>query len=388
MDIFVPISPTANVNTDAFNFTDLRTVGGRLELAKVLGAGHVLTYGVDAFRDRSLNTDSTITVVTGFGPPSTRTSGAPTVPNAVFRSVGGFAQLEISPFGRFTTVLGGRVQDVVTESRPTPGSTAPLMESRNRTAVWTANTLYRLTPDLNAVATVGRGFRAPNLIERFFEGVAPEGSGYQRANPALEPETSINVDAGLRYRRGAWYAETFLFRNEIDDAIRTVATGDSVNRQPAFQNRNLDRLRVEGLEVSSGARDLGGVDVSASFTRLLGRNRSEPDSPIGDSYSSKLVGDVAYRGAGGRFQVGYTVRYQGRQKDVFIGTNPIGEVIPSFVVHSARASFGLVERETLRTSIRLSVENIGDRLYAEFPNASFFRPEPGRNLAVALIVGF
>jgi outer membrane receptor protein involved in Fe transport len=388
MDILVPISPTANVSTAAFNFTDLETVGGRLELAKVLGGGHVLTYGVDAFRDRSENTDSTITVVTGFGPPSTRASGAPTVPNATFRSAGAFAQLEVSPFGRLTTVFGGRVQETVAATRPTPGLTAPLLASRNRTGVWTANSLYRVTPDLNAVATVGRGFRAPNLIERFFEGLAPEGSGYQRANPALDPETSLNVDVGLRYRRGAWFAESFVFRNEIDDAIRTVATGDSVNRQPAFQNRNLDRLRVEGLEVTSGARGMAGVDLSASFTRLLGRNRSEPDSPIGDSYSSKLVGDVAYRRAGGGFTVGYTVRYQGEQKDVIIGGNPIGDVLPAFVVHSARASFGLTRRDALRTTLLVSVENIGDTLYAEFPNASFFRPEPGRSVALALIIGF
>jgi hemoglobin/transferrin/lactoferrin receptor protein len=386
--VFVPISPTANVNSQSFNFTDLETFGGRLEVAKVLGASNVLTYGVDGFRDNSENTDSSITVVTGFGPPSTRASGTPTVPNATFRSIGAFAQLELNPIERLTTVLGGRVQDIVAESRATPGLTAAPIKSEDRTGVWTANALYRVTSDLNAVATVGRGFRAPNLIERFFEGVAAEGGGFQRANPSLEAETSLNVDLGLRYRLGAWYAESFLFRNDIDNAIRTVFTGDSVNRQPAFQNQNIDRLRVEGLEISGGARNLAGFDLSANFTRLLGENRSEPDSPIGDSYSTKIVGDVAYRPANGRFTLGYTIRYQGEQKDVVTGGSPIGDVIPSFVVHSARASLGLGERSGLRSSLLFTVENIGDKLYAEFPNASFFRPEPGRHFALGLVVGF
>ena len=386
--VFVPITPTANVNSQSFNFTDLETFGGRLEVAKVFGSNHVLTYGVDAFHDNSENTDSSITVVTGFGPPTTRANGTPTVPNAVFRSAGAFAQLELNLFERLTTVLGGRYQDIVAESRATPGLTTPPSRSEDRTGVWTANALYHVTSDLNAVATVGRGFRAPNLIERFFEGVAAEGGGFQKANPSLEAETSINVDLGVRFRRGSWYAESFLFRNDIDNAIRTVFTGDSVNRQPAFQNQNIDRLRVEGLEVNGGARNLGGFDLSANFTRLLGENRSDPDSPIGDTYSSKVVGDVAYRPASGRFTVGYTLRYQGEQKDVLIGSNPIGDVIPSFVVHSARASLSLAERSNLRTSVLFTVENIGDKLYAEFPNASFFRPEPGRHFALGLVVGF
>jgi len=388
INVFVPISPTANVTTNSFNFTDLTTIGGRLELAKTFFARHVFTYGVDVFQDRSDNTDSSMTRVTGFGPPSSRSSNTPSVPNATLRSAGAFAQLELRPLERLTTVLGTRLQDIVAETRPTPGITAPLTKSRDRTGVWTANALYHLSATLNAVTSVGRGFRAPNLVERFFEGTAAEASGFQRANPSLSPETSINVDLGLRYRRGPWYGESFAFRNDIRDAIRAIATGDSVNRQPAFRNENVDRLRIEGLELTSGVRSASGFDLSASFTRLRGRNVSDPDTPIGDSYSSKVVADVAFRQPTGRFMVGYTVRRQGEQKDVIIGTNPIGDVIPAFTVHSARASVRLFDGPRFRNHFSLTVDNIGDRLYAEFPNASFFRPEPGRSLNLAFITEF
>jgi outer membrane receptor protein involved in Fe transport len=386
--VSVPIGPGANVTSRSFNFTDLTTFGGRAELAKVIGTRSVLTYGVDWFRDRSENTDSSMSTVTGFGPPSSRSSNRASVPNATFRNIGAFTQLELRPVERLTTTLGARFQDVAAETRPTPLITTPTTRSSDRSGVWSANALFRVFDDMNLVAAVGRGFRAANLVERFFEGTAAEGGGFQRANPDLDPETSLNVDLGLRYRNRWWYGEAFVFRNDIDDAIRSVATGDSVNRQPAFQSRNVGRLRIDGVEITTGARAFDRVDATASFARLDGRNISEPGSPIGDSYSNKVVGDVMYRQPGGRFTLGYTVRRQGKQKDVIIGSNPIGSVIPAFTVHSARGSLHLADVGRVRNDISFVLDNISDRLYAEFPNASFFRPEPGRHVRLAFVTTF
>jgi hemoglobin/transferrin/lactoferrin receptor protein len=387
-DIFVPISPAASVVSQSFNFTDLNTVGGRLELARPVGP-HLLTYGFDAFSDRSVNTDSSHSVTTGFGPtPTTRSSNRPSIPNATFRSAGLFAQLELNPTERLTAVIGSRAQDIFAETRATPNLDTPTVSGTDRTVVSTVNALYRVTENLNAIATLGQGFRSPNLVERFFEGAAPEGNGFQRSNASLAAETSVNADLGLRYRRGPLYAEGFVFRNDIENAIRIVATGDSVNARPAFQNRNVGKLRIDGLELTSGIRSSAGLDASVSFTRLDGTNVSQPGRPTGDSYSSKWVADAGYRRPSGRFSLGYTVRHQGEQKDVIIGTNPIGSVIPAFTVHSARASVRLFHRAGLTNRIALTVENIGDELYAEFPNASFFRPEPGRNISIALVTAF
>ncbi len=388
MLVSVPIGPGANVTSRSFNFTDLNTFGGRAELAKVIGSRSVITYGVDWFRDRSENTDSSSSTVTGFGPPSTRSSNRATVPNATFRNIGAFAQVELRPVDRFTATFGARLQDIVAETRPTPRITSPLVKSTDRSGVWSANALYRVFDDMNLIASVGRGFRTANLVERFFEGSAPEGGGFQRANPGLGPETSINVDVGVRYRNRWWYGEAFVFRNDIDDAIRSVATGDSVNRQPAFQSRNVGRLRIDGVEITTGARAFDRVDATVSITRLDGKNISNPGSPIGDSYSNKWVGDLAYRQPDGRFTLGYTLRRQGEQKDVIVGSNPIGSVIPAFIVHSARGSLHLADVGRVRNDISLVVDNISDRLYAEFPNASFFRPEPGRHVRLAFVTSF
>jgi hemoglobin/transferrin/lactoferrin receptor protein len=387
--VFVHASPTATVDSRSWNFTDMQTVGGRIELARSLFDRHVLTYGVDAFEDRSRNTDSSRSVTTGFSPaPIVRSSNVPSVPNAAYRSAGAFAQLELNPIERITAVLGGRVQDVFAETKQTVNVTRPLVSGSHGTGVWTANALYRLTDDLNVVTAVGRGFRAPNLVERFFEGAATESNGTQIANPELGPETSLNIDVGARYRVGPAYAEAFVFRNDIEDAIRGVATGNVVAGRPEFQNRNVGKLRVDGVEVITGVRFARGIDASINGTWFEGTNVSNPGAPVGDSYSSKIVGDLGYRAPSGLFSVGYTVRHQGETSEVIVGTNPIGPVIPAFTVHSARAGLRLPGRAGIRNQLSVSVENIGNTLYAEFPNAGFFRPEPGRNISLALVSSF
>ena len=387
--VFVQISPTATVDSRSWNFTDMQTVGGRIELARSLFDRHVLTYGLDAFADRSRNSDSSRSVTSGFGPtPIVRTSNVPSVPNAAYRSAGAFAQLELNPVDRFTAVLGGRVQDILAETKQTQNVTRPLVSGSHSTGVWTANALYRITGDLNIVTAVGRGFRAPNLVERFFEGAATESNGTQVANPELGPETSLSVDVGARYRVGPVYAEAFVFRNDIEDAIRGVATGNVVAGRPEFQNRNVGKLRVDGVEIITGVRFARGIEASLNGTWFEGTNVSNPGAPIGDSYSSKIVGDLGYRAPSGLFNAGYTIRHQGETSEVIVGTNPIGPVIPSFTVHSARAGLRLPGRLGIRNQLSLAVENIGNALYAEFPNAGFFRPEPGRNVSVSLISSF
>jgi hemoglobin/transferrin/lactoferrin receptor protein len=392
LDVFIPfgngLPPTAGVTSQSVNWTDLRTLGFRAEATKLVGGRVLMTYGADAFRDRSDNTDSSATTVTGFGPPQTSVSTTAQVPNASFRSAGIFAQGDVRLADRVSMILGARYQDVLARTRPTPRISDPELESRDRTAVGTANLLLRAATGLNLIASAGRGFRSPNLVERFFQGPTPEGSGYQKRNLGLDPETSFNVDLGARWRYRRLFAEAFVFQNDVRNGIAIEATGDTVNRLPAYQNVNVDRLRFRGLELSAGARALDAIDLSANFSRIQSKNVTNPDSPVGDTYSRKLVFDAAWRPATNRLSLGYTLRHNGEQKDVIAGSSPVGAVLPSFTVHDVHAQAALFERGRNRTSVAVGVHNLTNELYAEFANASFFRPEPGRNVSTAIIVEF
>lgn len=389
LDITIPdfAGPGSRIDIAQRNFTDLATWGTRVEARKLAGAGLALTYGLDYFRDRSENTDSSTTTFTGPPiPPSTDT--VPTVPNATYRSAGLFAQGDVSVSRRLSLLLGARYQWVRAETRPTPGITAPLATSTDQTVVGSAGAVYRLTEAVSLVGTVGRAFRSPNLVERFFNGVTPEGIAYQSPNPYLRPETSLNVDLGVRVRSGGVYAEGFVFQNDIRDGIRIAATGDSVNGLPEYQNTNVDKLRYRGVELSGRVRGPAGTSLAAAFTHLDSEDVRDPSNPVGETFSTSYRAALRYDDPRDRFFAEYELRGNGDRKDVLSGTNPVGTTLPAFVVHNARAGVTVFRRGLHTQRVGLAVLNFTDVLYAEFANVSFFRPETGRSLLLTYDVTF
>ncbi len=385
--ILVPMGPTASLASDSRTLTDSRTNGVRVEAAKSLGA-HILTYGVDFFNERSDNTDSSHTVITGFGPPMTNVSTTPSVPNATYRSLGVFAQGELRLAERVDLVVGARYQDVAAETRTTAGLSDPLISSGDDALVGSANLGVGVSRHLKLVLAAGRAFRSPNLIERFFSGPTSDGSGYQRPNPDLVPETSLNFDAGLKYQRGVLYAEGFVFRNEIRDGVRIARTGDTQQGQPVFQNVNVEKLREVGVELLADVRVVPGVFLGGTFTNIRSTNVAEPEIPVGDNFSSRATGSLTYRQPAGRFYAGYEIRHNGVRKEVDLGSSPIGDRLPAYTVSNLRGGVEVLRTRGTTHRVDLMVGNLFNKLYAEFPNAGFFRPEPGRYASVSWTLGF
>lgn len=387
-NVVVRLSPTAQLTSDGQTLTDSRTNGLRVEAARAVGR-HLLTYGVDSFHERSDNSDSSRTVITGFGPPSTTINTTPSVPNAAYRSTGVFLQGELSLGERVNLVLGTRYQGVTASTRETPGLDAALVSSSDNALVGSANLAVMVSDNLTLIGTAGRAFRSPNLIERFFDGATSDGSGFQRPNLELVSETSLNFDAGFKYQRGAFYMEAFAYRNEIRDGIRIENTGEMQQGRPVFRNVNVDKLRERGIELLADLRLGGGLGVGGTFTTTDSENLAEPEIPVGDSYSSRITGHLMYRQPEGRFYAGYEVRHNGERKDVDLGgASPIGEVLPSYTVSSLRAGGRVLVVGGTTHRVDLVVGNLFNVLYAEFPNAGFFRPEPARHVAVSWSVGF
>jgi outer membrane receptor protein involved in Fe transport len=218
--------------------------------------------------------------------------------------------------------------------------------------------------------------------------VTPEGIAYQSPNPDLKPETSLNVDLGLRVRYGRVYAEGFVFQNDIRDGIRIAATGDSVNGLPEYQNTNVDHLRFRGVELSGRVRGPAGFSMTGMFTHLDSEDVLDPNNPVGETFSTSYRAALRYDEARDRFFVEYELRGNGDRKDVLPGSNPVGSTLPSFLVHNARAGVTVLRRGLHTQRIGVAVLNIGDELYAEFTNVSFFRPETGRSLLVTYDVTF
>lgn len=393
-DVFIPFgAPGTGVSTEQRNFTDLETFGLRLEAAKLLFGRHLLTYGLDYYHDDSSNTDQVTTTVVPFpgATPSTEVDDTPTVPYATYDKLGLFAQTEFELGERAAVIVGGRWQNFGATPQPTPGLDQLPGDARESTVVAAANGLVEVAPNLNLVGSVGRGFRAPNLIELFFNGAVPEGNGYQVSNPELKPETSWNVDAGFKYRRSDVAFEGYYFRTWLHDGIRIAATGDSVGPFPAFQNVNVESLTLQGVELVARYQILDPLQIGGTFTWLDGTDNTDnsQNNPLSDTYSSRITGELTYRRPSGRWWAEYQVRHQGAQKDAdFVIGTPIGDELPAFTVMNLRGGVRLFDLGATSNELVLGVENLTDQLYAEFANATFFRPAPGRTLLLSWTTRF
>lgn len=385
--ITIPFSPSFGLQLDNRNDTEVRTWGLRAEATKFAAPWSVLTYGIDYSDDESENSDLSKTSYYGFPFPIPPTiSTTPSLPYATYRSFGVFLQDDVRLADWLSAIVGGRYQTVWAETKPTPGLEGErLYDSQDDAIVWATNFVARATDNLNVVATVGTAFRSPNLIERFFDGLTPEGIAYQRRNPDLEPEESFNVDLGLKYRRENVYFEIGGFRNRIRNGIRIAETSDTIvigdEEFPVYQNQNVDELTYQGLELAFDWAITPALLVGLNYTKIDSENESTGDA-IADTYSDKLNVMARYQDVRDRFWFEFNLRHQGDQKDIVIGENPIGDVFPAFTVIDLRAAVTLFRSDRMAHRLVGSLNNVTDELYAEFSNVSFFRPEPERNFVL------
>ena len=399
------------VNTE--NFTDLSTLGLRAEASKILGQNHLLSYGGEYYDDDSLNTDYSLTQGAlamqtdptkppeDFTPPFfTDEDDIANTPNAENIAWGLFAQDQFLIGSRFSGTVGIRYANTETKAKETPGLDTTGLDFSDDDFVGAVSGVYQVTSNLNIVGTAGTAFRAPNIVERLFNGLTPEGSGYQILNPDLKSENSTNFDLGMKYRRMNAVFELMIFRNEIKDGIvQEFLSPEQISQLPpevqkeiedsgasvVVQQQNVSKLRFEGVETMIGWRANNGVSIGANYT-YLDAERVDTGTPTGDTYKNKFNFHTRYDRPTGKYWVEYRLRHNGSADAVNDPDAPIpavGETLPAFTIHTLSGGVVLFERGSQQHSLTLVIDNFTDELYSEFSNATFFRPQSRRNFLVS-----
>lgn len=405
-----PGAPHSFVFSDTLNYTDVESRGLRTEITKIGGARHILTYGVEAFQDQTDNTDfSRTTTSLRFPFPPFRVEvveddSLANAPNAKNTSYGVFAQDEMLFTDDFKAIVGLRYQKVNTEARATPGWDIAGLDFEDDQVVGAINLMYALNPSWSLVANWGTAFRAPNIVERLFNGPTPEGAGFQVLNADLVSETSSNYDLGVKYQNRNAHLEAFFFQNDIKDGIvQAFLTPAEIAALPpalqqeidatgisaVVQQRNLDRLKYRGYELAGGYRWESGFGFGGNLSRLEGERRGGAPVPTGD-YSTKVNLFLRYDPIGKPFRAEYRVRHN-TAVDVPLqpGEAPpiVGTELPDFTVHSVLASYTL-DFGGLKHTFTVLGDNLTNELYAEFSNATFFRPAAKRSFVASYTLGF
>jgi len=106
-------------------------------------------------------------------------------------------------------------------------------------------------------ASAGAGIRPPDAFEIAFTD-----------NPALAPERSRSVDAGVEQglAGGAVLLDATFFYNRYDDLI--VSVGRSLADASRYRSDNISNARARGLELAAAVRPAGGVEATFTYTFL------------------------------------------------------------------------------------------------------------------------
>jgi len=132
---------------------------------------------------------------------------------------------------------------------------------------------YRLVEWASVVASAGRGFRAPAAPDLYANGFHEGTRAFERGNPDLRIETSLNTDIGLRVEHARVTGELSVFRNAIDDFIylRPFGTGGA-----AFDSLEVvqGNALLRGAEARVAVRTLPWLTLQAAGDVVRGQNTS------------------------------------------------------------------------------------------------------------------
>jgi hemoglobin/transferrin/lactoferrin receptor protein len=380
------------IDTESERVSDVRTTGFGLQLDRALG-GARLTYGVDFFRDdvdevRRETTTTRREPVSPGPPPSTSVSvdSLPTTPESTFQGLGVYAQAEVER-GRWSVIPGVRYDrfDIDTDALARDEGVLEAKSDVEDAVSASLGVLFRASESVHPTINVGRAFRTPNVIERYFFGPGSQG-GLSVPNPGLRNETSLNVDAGVRVRFSALHGSLTVYHNRIEHFITfvpgTFQGSPTFGGQPVTTVGNVGNARIQGVEASAEYVLRGGALQWGLFGNVsVGEGKDlETDEPL---YVPPLKGVLGLRASSpsSRTSAMLTTRMVGRQNDVPEGF----EVTPGFAVVDAHGALDLTRWLRADVVLRVGLENLLDNSYREGLADNL---APGRNLRTSLNLTF
>ncbi|MGH7406329.1 MAG: TonB-dependent receptor, partial [Candidatus Methylomirabilales bacterium] len=230
-------------------------------------------YGGEVYLDRVKSSRRTTDIQTGVIQDATsRFPDGSTMNSFAF-----YVQDEIRLFAPLTITLGGRFSHFDIELPEADRGVGVDLSFDDVTG--NLGLLYSLTPAVNLVTNVGRGFRAPNVFDLGTFGPRP-GNRFNIPNGDLKPEKVVTVDWGVKVRTSSFQGEAFGFYSDFMDKIESVPTGEIRNGRTVVQSQNVKKVILWGAE--AGARFLVREDLELSGSLIFTRGEEEfPDGSRG-----------------------------------------------------------------------------------------------------------
>jgi iron complex outermembrane receptor protein len=342
-------------------FNDTDDFGARFRVGRSLSKTWRFWTGVDLFARRNIDASQNSYAPSASGFELTDSfysieSGSYT-DTGLFLTAGG-------TLGKMMTDAGLRIQRVQVGNKV--GKDVSSSEND-----WSGNLgiSYPFSANWDGVLNIGRGIRPATISELFFTGET--GRGSVAGNPNLVTESNLEIDGGIRYRRGKGYAGFYLFRNNIDQFIARVRVeGDS------FTYVNLSKVAIYGVE-GEAYYGWNSFRFYGNFHSIKGHDAHDLD--VNDIPPSRLIAGIEYEPTASRW-LG-SVEFVGQFKKSDPGPDELPRA--AALVVNAKVQCAI----TGNLKIRVDAMNLNNGTY--YDSADNRAPLAiGRRLGLELLVDF
>lgn len=227
---------------------------------------------------------------------------------------------------------------------------------------------FKLAGELRAFVNISRAYRLASINEKYYSGIS--GRGFIVGQPGLKPESSFNLDAGLRLPGRRYFLGVYAFRILIEDMIERFRLDPAT-----YTYGNIERGLMRGLEFEAEAFVRPGWKVFGNLAVIRGRSLATGD-PLNDVPPFRVFAGTRYWS--GRFSAELNATFSAAKSD----PGPAEIAVASSELVNLKAGYlwrGVDLFVTLANAFNATYISRAD------PDAMI---EPGRNLRIGFSYAF
>jgi len=257
-----------------------------------------------------------------------------------------------------------------------------------------AGIVFRPNENVDIFTNLGRGWRAPSEYELFVDGVHEGTNRFERGlitlnpNASPEPETSLNIDLGIRARLGMLNAEISLFNNILNNFIYPSPTNliDSASGLKIFDIVQ-DKSTFRGIEYSLQFQPLNFILLSLNGDYIFTKNNAT-DNPLPFTPPAKNIIELKLQKSSLWKLYNPYFSFKARIVSPQNNVDPLETTTDGYTLFNLGIGFDYV-MSNMVTSIDLSVENLFDTKYVDhLSRFKAYALDPGRSINFKISVPF
>jgi outer membrane receptor for ferrienterochelin and colicins len=130
------------------------------------------------------------------------------------------------------------------------------------------SSMIRLLEATTLRGSIGRSFKSPTIRQLYYDAPYRHGDFYAQSNRDLKPEKALGYTLSVEQRLldDRLMLNLGYFRNDIDDMVVRVDTGEVFNGLPLVRYENVEKGWTQGLEFMGSARLTPALELAIAYT--------------------------------------------------------------------------------------------------------------------------